>query len=67
VSYTTDPDVHTGKKFLGVGLQIAGGVPLMVDEGPDYRSFRLGLFGLDKLKDVSGSLNRLEAALDQVF
>ena len=67
VSYTTDPDVHTGKKFLGIGMQIAGGVPLMVDEGPDYRSFRLGLFGLDKLKDVDGSLKRLESALDQVF
>jgi aspartate aminotransferase-like enzyme len=67
VSYTTDPDVHTGKAFLGVGLQIAGGVPLMVDEGPDYKSFRLGLFGLDKLKDVSGSVKRLETALGQIF
>jgi aspartate aminotransferase-like enzyme len=67
VSYTGDPDVHTGKAFLGVGLQIAGGVPLMVDEGPDYKSFRLGLFGLDKLKDVPASLKRLETALDQIF
>ncbi len=67
VSYTDDPDIQTGKKFSALGLQIAAGVPLMVDEGPDYRSFRLGLFGLDKLKDVPASLARLETALDQVF
>jgi hypothetical protein len=42
-------------------------VPLMVDEGPDFRSFRLGLFGLDKLKDVPASLCRLEAAFGQLF
>ena len=45
----------------------AAGVPLMVDEGPDYRSFRLGLFGLDKLKDVPASLARLEQAFDAVL
>jgi aspartate aminotransferase-like enzyme len=67
VSYTDDPEIQNGKKFAGLGLQIAAGVPLMVDEGPDYKSFRLGLFGLDKLKDVAGSLARLEAAFDRVF
>jgi aspartate aminotransferase-like enzyme len=67
VSYTDDPEVQAGKKFAALGLQIAAGVPLMVDEGADYKSFRLGLFGLDKLKDVPGSLARLEAAFDQVF
>ncbi|MBN8832427.1 MAG: alanine--glyoxylate aminotransferase family protein [Sphingomonadales bacterium] len=67
VSYTDDPDIQTGRKFLGLGLQIAAGVPLMVDEGPDYKSFRLGLFGLDKLKDVPGSLARLQAAFDKLF
>jgi len=67
VSYTTDPDVQTGKKFAALGMQIAGGVPLMCDEGPDYKSFRLGLFGLDKLYDVDASVARLNAALDQVF
>lgn len=67
VSYTDDPDVQSSKAFTKVGMQIAAGVPLMIDEGADYRSFRLGLFGLDKLKDVDGSLERLEAALDQVF
>jgi aspartate aminotransferase-like enzyme len=67
VSYTDDPELQNGKKFASLGLQIAAGVPLMVDEGPDYKSFRLGLFGLDKLKDVPASLARLEAAFDQVF
>jgi aspartate aminotransferase-like enzyme len=67
VSYTDDPEIQTGRKFLAQGFQIAAGVPLMVDEGPDYKSFRLGLFGLDKLKDVPGSVARLEAAFDAVF
>jgi aspartate aminotransferase-like enzyme len=67
VSYTDDPEIQNGKKFAAQGLQIAAGVPLQCDEGPDYRSFRLGLFGLDKLKDVPGSLARLEAAFDAVL
>ena len=67
VSYTDDPEIQNGKKFAALGLQIAAGVPLMVDEGPDYRSFRLGLFGLDKLKDVPASLARLQAAFDAVL
>ena len=66
VSYTDDAAVQNGSKFLPLGLQIAAGVPLMCDEGDDYRSFRLGLFGLDKLKDVDGAVARLEAALDQL-
>ena len=67
VSYTDDPEIQTGKKFAAHGLQIAAGVPLQCDEGADYRSFRLGLFGLDKLKDVPGSLKRLETAFDAVL
>ncbi|MDE2596872.1 MAG: alanine--glyoxylate aminotransferase family protein [Sphingomonadales bacterium] len=67
VCYTADPEVQNGRKFAALGYQIAAGVPLMVDEGPDYKSFRLGLFGLDKLKDVPASVARLEAAFDQVF
>lgn len=67
VAFTDDPEIQTGRRFAANGLQIAAGVPLMVDEGPDYRSFRLGLFGLDKLKDVPASLARLDAALDRVF
>ncbi|PRX38167.1 aspartate aminotransferase [Meinhardsimonia xiamenensis] len=67
VCYTDDPAVQNGSKFAQAGYQIAAGVPLMVDEGPDYHSFRIGLFGLDKLKDVDGTVSRLEAALDRVF
>ncbi len=67
VSYTGDPEVQAGRAFAALGLQIAAGVPLMVGEGDDYRSFRLGLFGLDKLYDVEASVARLEAALDKVF
>ncbi|MEO6153784.1 MAG: aminotransferase class V-fold PLP-dependent enzyme [Croceibacterium sp.] len=67
VSYTTDPEIQNGKKFAAQGLQIAAGVPLQCDEGADYRSFRLGLFGLDKLQDVPASLTRLEHAFDTVL
>jgi len=67
VSYTDDPEIQNGKKFAALGLQTAAGVPLMVDEGPDFRSFRVGLFGLDKLTNVPASLARLEAAFDQIF
>ena len=66
VSYTTDPDIHTGKKFMAVGLQTAAGVPLQCDEGADYRSFRIGLFGLDKLLDVDAAVARLASALKDV-
>jgi aspartate aminotransferase-like enzyme len=67
VSYTDDPEIQNGKKFAAQGLQIAAGVPLQCDEGPDYKSFRLGLFGLDKLKDVPASLDRLATAFDAVL
>jgi len=67
VSYTEDPGIQNGSKFAALGVQIAAGVPLQCDEGPEYKSFRLGLFGLDKLKDVDGAVARLEAALDQVI
>jgi aspartate aminotransferase-like enzyme len=67
VCFTDDPDVQNGVKFADQGLQIAAGVPLMVGERSDYRSFRLGLFGLDKLTNIQASLARLGAAFDQVF
>jgi aspartate aminotransferase-like enzyme len=63
VSYTDDPEIQNGKKFAALGLQTAAGVPLMCDEGPDFRTFRLGLFGLDKWADVDATVGRLEAAL----
>ncbi|MGR3363191.1 MAG: alanine--glyoxylate aminotransferase family protein [Maritimibacter harenae] len=66
VVYTDNPEFQTGKAFLSQGVQIAAGVPLMVGEGDDYKSFRLGLFGLDKLYDVDASVARLETALDAV-
>ena len=64
VSFTDDPDIQTGRKFLAAGVQIAAGVPLQVGEGDAYRSFRLGLFGLDKLYDVEGTVARVRRALD---
>lgn len=67
VSFTTDPDVQNGSKFKALGYQIAAGVPLQVGEGAEFRTFRLGLFGLDKLKDVDATLARLKTALDQVL
>ena len=66
VSFTSDEALKTGKAFAAEGVQIAAGVPLMVGEGDDYGSFRIGLFGLDKLKDVDASVGRLEAVLDKV-
>ena len=66
VSYTNDKAIHNGSKFTNVGIQIAAGVPLQCDEGDDYLTFRLGLFGLDKLKDVDAAVKRLEDALNQV-
>ncbi|NIR35266.1 MAG: alanine--glyoxylate aminotransferase family protein [Actinobacteria bacterium] len=66
VSYTDDPEIQSGAKFAAQGLQIAAGVPLMCDEPDDYRTFRLGLFGLDKLLDVDAAVARLEEALDAI-
>lgn len=63
VSYTTDPDIQSGKKFLGLGLQTAAGVPLQCDEPADYRTFRIGLFGLDKLHNIERTVASLEQAL----
>ncbi|MEP1610512.1 MAG: aminotransferase class V-fold PLP-dependent enzyme [Roseobacter sp.] len=67
VSYTSDPDIQSGKKFVAEGMQIAAGVPLQCDEPEGFRTFRLGLFGLDKLYDVTGTVGRLSRVLDQVI
>jgi len=67
VSYTEEADVQNGSRFRAQGLQIAAGVPLQVGEGPEFRTFRLGLFGLDKLKDVPGTVARLERAVEAVL
>ena len=66
VSYTVDPDMKSGRKFAAQGMQIAAGVPLQCDEPADYSSFRLGLFGLDKLADIDATVGRLEAVLDAI-
>jgi aspartate aminotransferase-like enzyme len=67
VSYTEDAGMQSSKKFLAVGLQTAAGVPLMCDEGADFQTFRIGLFGLDKLHNVERSVKSLSDALDQVL
>ena len=66
VSYTTDPDIQNSKKFLAAGLQTAAGVPLQCDEGADFRTFRIGLFGLDKWHDVDSTVAHLRTALAAV-
>lgn len=66
VSYTEDPDIQTGKKFMDAGLQIAAGVPLQCDEPEDFQTFRLGLFGLDKLQNIDRTVQKLDDALSQM-
>ena len=66
VSYTTDPAIQNGKKFAAQGMQIAAGVPLMCDEPADFSTFRLGLFGLDKLHDVDAAIAKIETALTEI-
>jgi aspartate aminotransferase-like enzyme len=67
VSYTDDPDIHSGRKLLAQGLQTAAGVPLQCDEPADFRSFRIGLFGLDKLQNIERTVGSLEQALDRML
>ena len=67
VSYTDDAEIQSGKKFLAAGLQSAAGVPLQCDEPADFRTFRIGLFGLDKLHDIEHTVARLDAALTRVL
>jgi aspartate aminotransferase-like enzyme len=67
VSYTDDKGIQTGKKFAELGFQIAAGVPLQCDEPEDYQSFRLGLFGLDKLHNIGRTVEKLEKALAAIF
>jgi len=64
VSYTSDPEIQNGKKFLQAGMQIAAGVPLQCDERADFRTFRLGLFGLEKLLNIDRTVANLKNALD---
>jgi len=66
VSYTKDPDIQSGKKFIALGLQTAAGVPLQCDERPDFRTFRIGLFGLEKLANVDRTVESLANALEKI-
>ena len=66
VSYTSDPEIQSGKKFMNVGLQTAAGVPLQCDEGSEFKTFRLGLFGLEKLQNIDRTVKHLEHALNTI-
>jgi aspartate aminotransferase-like enzyme len=66
VSYTGNDEIKTGKAFAALGLQIAAGVPLQCDEPADFRTFRIGLFGLDKLADADRTVATLKQALDRL-
>ena len=66
VSYTEDPAMQSTKKFTEVGVQVGAGVPLMCDEPADFRSFRVGLFGLDKLHNIERSVASFAAALERL-
>lgn len=67
VCYTLDPQIKNGSKFAAQGLQIAAGVPLQCDEPADFQTFRIGLFGLDKLGNIERSVATLTLALDKVL
>lgn len=66
VCYTDDDDIRSGKKFADAGVQIAAGVALQCDEPGDFKTFRIGLFGLDKLHDIDGTAARFAKALDSM-
>ena len=67
VCYADSPEIKTGKVFAERGMQVAAGVPLQCDEGEDFSTFRLGLFGLDKLKNVKRTVDSLQKVVDEIF
>jgi aspartate aminotransferase-like enzyme len=67
VSYTSDPEIKSGSKFAGQGIQIAAGVPLQCDEPEGFQTFRIGLFGLDKLQHIDRTAATLEQALGSIL
>ncbi|MFT5211314.1 MAG: aspartate aminotransferase-like enzyme [Flavobacterium sp.] len=67
VSFTSDVGIQSGAKFVELGLQIAAGVPLMCDERDDYQTFRLGLFGLDKLHNLERTVTKLSDTIDKLL
>ena len=66
VSFTDEAAMQSAKKFADAGLQVAAGVPLQCDEPADFKSFRLGLFGLDKLHNIDRSVDNIRKALDSI-
>ncbi len=66
VSYTDVPDIKSGKRFAEAGIQVAGGVPLMIGEPDDFSTFRIGLFGLDKITDIDRTVASLASVLDAI-
>jgi aspartate aminotransferase-like enzyme len=66
VSYTDNPEIKSGKAFIEQGIQIAAGIPLECDEGGDFLSFRIGLFGLDKLLNPKRTIDKLDKALSNL-
>lgn len=66
VSYTDDAEIQSARRFIGLGLQTAAGVPLQCDEGPDFSTFRIGLFGLEKLRHVDRTVQHLDQALNRI-
>ena len=66
VSYTSDPEIQSGRAFIAQGLQTAAGVPLQCDEGTDFKTFRIGLFGLEKWHHVDRTVAQLAQALDRI-
>ncbi len=67
VCYADSPEIKSGKVFAERGMQVAAGVPLQCDEGEDFSTFRLGLFGLDKLKNVDRTVASLQKVVDDIF
>ncbi|HIE89615.1 MAG TPA: alanine--glyoxylate aminotransferase family protein, partial [Gammaproteobacteria bacterium] len=66
VSYTDDGEMQSGKKFAALGMQIAAGVPLQCDEAEDFQTFRIGLFGLDKLLNIDRTVESLREVIAQI-
>lgn len=66
VVHTDNSELRTGASLRAAGIQVAAGVPLMCDEPDNFSTVRLGLFGLDKLSDLDGTVSRLEAGLDKI-
>ena len=66
VSHTDRETFKNGSAFAAVGLQIAAGVPLECGESADFQTFRIGLFGMDKLMNIDRTISLLDDALGKI-